>query len=267
MRIIAVVFAASCVLGHAALADAQEDIVARDRERAKARYQAGSKLQAAGKYDAAIAEYQAAYELAPLPAMLFNIAQAYRLKGDRRNAIEYYRRYLVAEPKGVGSDEAREHLATLGATTDELESPPTEEPEEPPSAEPVVNVAAPGPAPPEDRPARGGSGLRVAGLATASVGVALVGAGVFFGIQAKSASDDLSGLDPGAGDAWDQSKYQRGESDERLMYVSYGVGAAAIVMGGVLYYLGARSGSSTSPTTVGVGPTSSGMTFVVSGSF
>jgi tetratricopeptide (TPR) repeat protein len=83
------------------------------RDEARQHFNAGRELQTAGKYDQAIAEYEDAYRLAPLPELLFNMAQAYRLKGDRKRAIELYERYVTAVPEGSTSDEALEHIRTL----------------------------------------------------------------------------------------------------------------------------------------------------------
>ena len=51
-----------------------------------------------GDYGAAIAEFTEAYALAPSPALLFNLAQAYRLAGRCDDAALMYRRYLTGDP-------------------------------------------------------------------------------------------------------------------------------------------------------------------------
>src|SRR5207245_6440618 len=56
---------------------------------------------------------QAAYALTPLPLLLFNIGQSYRLKGEKRAAIEYYEKYLAADAQGPAGDEARDQIANL----------------------------------------------------------------------------------------------------------------------------------------------------------
>jgi tetratricopeptide (TPR) repeat protein len=83
------------------------------KDEARQHFNAGRELQTAGKYDQAIAEYEDAYRLAQLPELLFNMAQAYRLKGDRKRAIGLYERYVAAVPEGSTSDEALEHIRTL----------------------------------------------------------------------------------------------------------------------------------------------------------
>src|SRR5438552_6829901 len=50
------------------------------------------------KYQEAIDEYQKAYEIAGDPAMLYNVAQAYRLNGQLPEALHSYRRYLQRSP-------------------------------------------------------------------------------------------------------------------------------------------------------------------------
>lgn len=64
-------------------------------------------------YDDAIRELDTAYKLYPLPAMLFNIAQAYRLKGDDEQALVYYQQFVDAAPDDPAADEARTHIAYL----------------------------------------------------------------------------------------------------------------------------------------------------------
>src|SRR5690349_13878725 len=82
------------------------------QQEAKRHFQQGKAYQDNGAYEDAVREYEAAYKLAPLPDLLFNIGQAYRLKGDRRKAIEAYQKYLAAAPEGSASDEARDQIRT-----------------------------------------------------------------------------------------------------------------------------------------------------------
>src|SRR5215468_1047360 len=98
------------ILGAAAVAGAQPE---GDLARARALDKAGTEAFRAGRYDQAIASYQAAYALAPRAGGLFNIGRAYHKKGDAQHALEYYRRYLADEPKGPVAAEARAYVADL----------------------------------------------------------------------------------------------------------------------------------------------------------
>lgn len=53
-----------------------------------------------GRFEEARADYQAAYDLEPLPAFLFNIAQCYRNLGDYERAQLYFHHYTVRDPRG-----------------------------------------------------------------------------------------------------------------------------------------------------------------------
>ncbi len=83
---------------------------AETKAEAKRHFEQGKRFQDLGKLDDAIRAYQAAYDLVPLPQLLFNLGQAYRLKGDMRKALDAYEKFLVATPEGPGRDEARRNI-------------------------------------------------------------------------------------------------------------------------------------------------------------
>lgn len=82
-------------------------------EEARKRFEQGESYFKAGTYDKAIEEYRAAYALVPRPGLLFNIALCYEKDGDAARAIEYYDRYLGADPGGAKSPEARARREAL----------------------------------------------------------------------------------------------------------------------------------------------------------
>jgi len=89
-------------------------------ERAKASFRAGAAAYAAGEYPAAIQALAQAYQLTPLPAIAFSLAQAerrqYFVDRDPRHlerAIELFRRYAVQEPNGTRRADALDALAQL----------------------------------------------------------------------------------------------------------------------------------------------------------
>ena len=76
-------------------------------------FKQGREFLEAGAYVEAITEFEASLSLMPFPELIFNIAQAYRLKGDAKHAIERYRRFVEISPDDPIADEARTHIAAL----------------------------------------------------------------------------------------------------------------------------------------------------------
>jgi serine/threonine-protein kinase len=102
-------------------------------------------------------------------------------------------------------------------------------PPQTPPAQPVITIQQP------VQPSSSGSGLRTAGVVTASAGGALLITGVILNLKINSMSKDL------------ESHYLTSTNSSRENYktfsqVSFGVGAACVAGGAVLYYLGVRSG-------------------------
>ena len=98
-------------------------------------------------------------------------------------------------------------------------------------------------------PAGGGGALRVIGIGTAGIGVALIGTGALFALSSSSKSNDLEAYARGGG-AWgpDQSTtFDDGKSAATVANVLFVTGAVALVAGGVLTVLGftARRASTT----------------------
>lgn len=61
------------------------------------RYDRGVELYGKGRYEEAIREFQAAYEIQQLPRLLYNIGQAHRKIGRDREAADHFERYLQQE--------------------------------------------------------------------------------------------------------------------------------------------------------------------------
>ena len=92
---------------------AQKPPTAQQKKAAKAHFQQGKAFYEAGAWDDAIREYRKAYDLVPLPDLMFNIGQAWRMKGDKPRALDAYQKYLDRLPDGPLADEARNHVASL----------------------------------------------------------------------------------------------------------------------------------------------------------
>jgi len=86
---------------------------------------------------------------------------------------------------------------------------------------------------------RGRRGLRIAGIATGAGGVLLMAGGIYMGARASSLSDEVTrDASKQPAGTFQRSKYDDGKLAETLQLVGYGVGAAALVGGAVLYWLG-----------------------------
>jgi tetratricopeptide (TPR) repeat protein len=84
---------------------------------ARAHHEQGRSSVAAGRYEAAIAEFRRAYELKADPSYLYDIAEAYRGLGVPERAVFFYRRYLSTHGNPPNRAEVENQIA-------ELEPPP-----------------------------------------------------------------------------------------------------------------------------------------------
>jgi hypothetical protein len=97
---------------------------------------------------------------------------------------------------------------------------------------------------PMSPPPKKGGGMKLAGLGIAGIGVVGLGAGVVFGLRARSAARDAEAIPSGG--TWKPGLEERGESAEKTAKIFLVVGSAALVTGGVLYFLGAKSSNESS---------------------
>jgi tetratricopeptide (TPR) repeat protein len=67
-------------------------------DKARARYEQGRALYQIGRYDDAIREFNAGWDLSQKPRFLYNLALCYRKLGDLPKTRDYLRRYLSLAP-------------------------------------------------------------------------------------------------------------------------------------------------------------------------
>jgi len=85
-------FAFFLIVAAAAVAEAGD----KDAEKAAAgHFHKGKALVQEGKYDEAVAELEASYELNPLPIVIYNLAVIFDKQGHPDKAIDHYKRYLA----------------------------------------------------------------------------------------------------------------------------------------------------------------------------
>jgi tetratricopeptide (TPR) repeat protein len=207
-----------------------------DVKKAEELFSRANQRYEAGEYATAAEDFRAAYDLSKLTALLFNVAQAYRLDGNCPEALKYYREYLVAEPQTKNRVDVEARVGQMERCVAEQEQAPPP----PPIPEPVPLPLPPPPPPVKviEGP-RPGRGLRIGGLTLAGLGLAAGGVGVFFAMRAKSAASDVS-------DAcretchWDdlQAKDDAGRRDGKLSLILWGAGGGLLVTGTVLFAIG-----------------------------
>jgi tetratricopeptide (TPR) repeat protein len=210
-----------------------------ERQEARAHFDLGTRAFDLGAYDEAIHEYELAYRLLNDPALLYNIAQAYRLHGDAAHALHFYRIYLyrVADAANRAEVEAKieelSQLVKLKATTETMPPNsailPSPEPRAPPPPETAQVVVARHP--PRTK--------TIAGGVLAGVGLALVGVAIGLHAAAGTASSQLTS-DSQALRPFDSQLYSRGQALDRAGIACDCIGAAAAVTGAVLLAVAGR---------------------------
>lgn len=172
----------------------EEEVDEAALRRARRHFRKGEKLYALGRFEEALGEYQAAFEEAPLPAFLFNIAQCHRNLGRYDAAIFSFKKYLRLAP------DAENRLA-VERTIEELERAREEERRRaaaasPPRLDPIPRGPAAPPPPPAPSGRNGPFYRKPWFLAT--VGVVVVGAAAAFVLYPRDAGlpdSDLGNLD------------------------------------------------------------------------
>ncbi|HYH95730.1 tetratricopeptide repeat protein, partial [Hyalangium sp.] len=122
---------ALCLFAGNALAD--------ERLEARRHFRNGMSLIAQGQFDQGITELQEAYAIKPHPNVLYNIARAYLDAGRSTEALDWYRRYLSANPPDAES--VRATIAKLEATVKASEAANPSAPNTPAPAPQTIPAA------------------------------------------------------------------------------------------------------------------------------
>ncbi len=110
--------------------------------RSRALYARAESSFAKGAFDEALALYQAAHALTPLPGFLYNIGQCHRFVGRYQRALEFYRRYLSsgsARPSRSSVERVIAHVEQQLARRARVAPPPTSAP----TSRPAATASAP----------------------------------------------------------------------------------------------------------------------------
>jgi tetratricopeptide (TPR) repeat protein len=198
-----------------------------DIEVAKQHYAASKQHFDLGEWDQAIAELREAHRLHPDPAYLFNLAQAYRLKGDCLEAYDQYKAFLreTAEPS--------QQTEYADGFVKELEPCASRRRAELQAAQRIAAM----PVPVE----RTRPGLRTAGYVSIGLAVVAGAASAYWFVQANhdsvTVAKALAEHPVMWTDALEQTE-QQGKRDNALGIGAAIAGGALAVAGGALWYLG-----------------------------
>jgi hypothetical protein len=177
---------------------------------------------------------------------LYNQGRCFEQNGKPAEAVTRFREYL-RKASGITSEER----ADVQAHINEMEAEAKSASAAPVAPAAVGPSAAASPAPaaeqvglkaeasqPATLSASAARKLRIAGVASAATGAVFLGGGLYFGAQARSISEEVTRN--AAKGVYSPSRYDDGKRAETLQWVGYGIGAAALVGGGVLFLIGAR---------------------------
>ncbi|MCX5745195.1 MAG: tetratricopeptide repeat protein [Proteobacteria bacterium] len=274
-RMYALMLAASLALP-SVVAHAQP-LPSKPADPAEVAYQEGKRLYDVQEWDAAIAKFKEAYKLRSDQPSLFNIAQAFRLKGDCQGAITAYRTYKRNFPTADNLPKVDKFLGELEASCPKVPPPPTPAlTEVPPITTPIDPTVVPtepivpipteptrptGPTGPKSSTAAGRT-KRIIGYGAVAVGGVGIAAGIVFAVSAQNHADTASA---GSG-VWDPHVQTVGQNAAQRARISFVVGGLALAGGVTLVVLG-RHDARDHGSKISLVPGSAGGQLVWSGRF
>lgn len=220
---------------------------------AEQEYNVGKRAEELGNLRLAAIHYKRAYDLYPTPTLLYTLAHTHRLLGDREIALDYYKRYVAADPGGPRVNAANKYIKILSEAigVDDAVEPPDDDGGDgggddgggDPGSDknPSDGAPAPGLDPGPRDPGAPGHTLRWVGVGVGVVGLAGLATGIAFGVKAQSLADEVN--NPGM--SWEQEeldKFAEGEDAERNQIIFTAAGGALLVTGVVLVVIDSLDG-------------------------
>jgi tetratricopeptide (TPR) repeat protein len=227
----------------------------------------GTKHFQLAEYDAAIKDFKEAFRISDAPGYLYNIAQAYRLKGDCRSAATFYKNYLRRTPDAANAAQVRARVTEMDACAAKQPPDPVPTTTEPPpvtTEPPPVTTVTPPLTPPEQPPPQpegGGRGwMTYTGIAGMGIGALALGLGVKFMLDGKSANSDLEEKCMISCTGAEALAIQQKGKDANRNAVISSVAGGVFLVGGVVLFVLSRGGGSSGDTepAVAVSVTGSG---------
>jgi len=233
----------------------------------------------AGDHSAAIEIYLQAYTIAPNSLLLSNIGAEFQQSGKPQEALRYFCLYLDKDPTGTNATYAtsqarslQNQLGNKDVVDDDVCAPPKPRPEKPkPPKDPSPKPPPPEPPrfDPDETTSSGGNTLKYVGLAAGITGLAVLGVGVYDGVQAQNITDQINKQPLNM--AWPDNireLQRRGQAYENLQIDFLIAGGVLAATGAILLVVSRSDASSkraSDKATVMVAPTTNGV--VVLGHF
>jgi tetratricopeptide (TPR) repeat protein len=252
-------------------------VAAADPAQGQAAFAEGQKLFVAGDYHGALTWFKNGYTQTEDAAFLLNIAQCHRFLGEDQAALRMFRLFLKSAPEGTSPQAravATKAIKELESAPKAEPSATTAAPTNGPAAASPVVAPAPTPAAPEpavlpasdsgpkfqsapaglpvleplpelDAPkaqtvaAKAATDttapvrhLRVAAMVCGAVGLITGGVGFYYWTRASALSDSAN-----KATVYNKADYDDGKRAEKMQWIFYGVGGAAVATGvGLLVY-------------------------------
>jgi tetratricopeptide (TPR) repeat protein len=200
-------------------------------DQAREHYERGLAKYNLADFDAAISEFKQSYELSKAPRLLFNLAQAYRLKKDYESALYFYNSYLRADPNPPNLNDVENRIDEMKRARDEQRKQQAPLVNQPPPVKAVHVYRGPSK-----------RSLKIMGLTVGTLG--LVAAGVGGGMLGL-ASADTTKLKRVVSNGWtwstaDDAIYREGDRAQTAGIALVSVGGALVLAGGVTLVLALR---------------------------
>jgi hypothetical protein len=189
------------------------------------------------------------------PNAVYNQARCYQQNGRLEEALARFQEYrrtkdLTAQERVEVEAHIRELEAAIkvqSGSKPAVLTPPAAKAS--PSADPSpvgpASLAAAPPPPLPPPPPRRGNAARLATAALAVAGVAALAGGAYYGLRARQIEAEIENQQGVTPNAIYQSRLNRGRQAERLQWIGYGAGAAALAGAAVVFVVSRpRSGES-----------------------
>jgi tetratricopeptide (TPR) repeat protein len=213
------------------------------KAQARVKFGEGNAAYAQGQYREALTAFEAAYQLAPLPGFLFNVAQCHRQLGHFTQAASAYRRFLsLSEKEPTNAAMVKELIAEMDSqakqqtTSRARPGKPVAHAQAVPRDRPEAAPARPGES--RDGTKKGAGGLKEPAKKPLDIQ------------GSRELSAEQQTLPPAAMPGGAPVQEAR-EPLTRKWWVWAGAGAVAVVAGGVIY---AVTAPEPRPTTLGTIP-------------